>query len=145
MADSGVKFQVVSNNLGALQGQLRGLAFDATRETMDDIHVDILRRVHEPGRGRIYVHNGLMHQASAPGQAPAAETGGLMASIEVGVAMTPTGPVGIVHTDHEAAAPLEYGAPARNLAPRPFMTPAGAMASGPFKDNTEKRLRTLGQ
>ena len=142
MAD--VTFKVVSNNLGALQGQIRNLSLDATRETTDQIHVAILRAMHEPGRGRIYVHNGLSHKASSPGQAPAAETGGLIASIEVGVAMTPDGPGGIVHTDHEAAASLEYGAPARNLAPRPFMTPAGAAASGPFKNNTAKRLRTLG-
>lgn len=142
MAD--LTFKVVSNNLGALQGQIRNLSYEATRETIDKIHVETIRLMHIPGTGRIYVHNGLSHQASAPGQAPAAETGGLIASIEIGVAMTPDGPVGIIHTDHEAAAALEYGSPARHLAPRPFMTPAGAAAAGPFKNATEKRLRTLG-
>lgn len=138
-----IEFKVVSNNLGAIQGQIRNLSLDATRETCDAIHVDVMKRMHEPGRGRVYVHNGLIHQASAPGQAPAAETGGLIMSIEVGVAMTPDGPVGIIHTDHEAARPLEYGSPANNLAPRPFMTPAGAAATGSFKNATEKKLRTL--
>ena len=142
MAD--IKWTVVSNQLGALQGQIRNQSYEAVRETMDAIRTETMRLMHIPGTGRVYVHGGLSHQASSPGQAPAAETGGLIASIEVGVAMTPDGPVGIIHTDHEAAAALEYGSPARNLAPRPFMTPAGAASAGPFRNITEKKLRTLG-
>ncbi len=122
MADD-IRFSVLSNRCtGEIQGQIRGLAYDVVRDVCEDALVDVRRRMHEPGRGRIYVHGGISHQSSAPGQAPAAETGALIASYEVGVAMTPIGPVGIVGSDSPYAGPLEYGT--ARVAPRPALTPA---------------------
>lgn len=139
-----ISFKVQHNNLGALQGQIRGQSLKAVEQTMDDIHTDVMRRQHVPGRGIIYVHGGITHQASAPGQAPAAETGELIASYEVGVAMTPSGPVGIIHTDTEYAAALEYGAPGRGLAPRPSLTPAGEVAKKTLEAHERAALRKVG-
>lgn len=140
-----LEFTVVANLLtGQLQGQIRGLSYEAVRETCDDILTDVQHRMHQPGTGRIYVHGGISHQASAPGQAPAAETGDLIASYEVGVGMEASGPVGIVHSDSPYAAALEYGDPATNLAPRPALTPAGEAARGKHESRLAGKLGGLG-
>lgn len=122
-----LNWTVVTNDLtGAIQGQIRRQSLEAVKETMDEILTDVRRRMHIPGRGRIYVHGGITHQASAPGQAPAAEAGDLWASYEVGVAMTADGPVGIIHSDSPYASVQEYGD--YRQAPRPALTPAGEAA-----------------
>jgi hypothetical protein len=105
--------------------------------------VDIQRRMHQQGRGRTYVHDGISHQASAPGQAPAAETGALIASYEVGVAMEPTGPVGIVHSDSPYAAALEYGT--RRITPRPAVTPAAEAVRDKHTRRIEQVIEGLGR
>lgn len=137
-----IDFQVVSNRLtGAVQGQIRNLSEQAVRDACERVLVDVQRRMHQPGSGRIYVHGGITHQASAPGQAPAAEFGDLIASYEIGIAMTSDGPVGIIHSDSDYAAPLEYGAPGRNLSARPALTPAGEAERQRFRSDAEKTLR----
>lgn len=141
MAAPGITWKVLGNNLGELQGQIRGACYEETRDTMDSIKAEVLRLMHIPGRGRIYTRNGHTHQASAPGQAPAADTGGLIAQIEVGVAWEGDNVVGIIHNDHPAAAALEYGAPGRNLAPRPAFTPAGEKVRKRIAGSLASRIR----
>lgn len=144
MADSGIKWQVLSNNLtGAVQGQIRDAGRASVRQITDAIKADVIRRMHVPGTGRIYTRGGFVHQASSPGQAPAAETGGLIASIDTWIGEEGGKPVGIVHSDHEAAVSLEYGAPGRNLAARPAFTPAGKAAEGQYKGDIENRLKRI--
>ena len=58
------------------------------------------------------------HIASAPGQAPATDTGRLAGDIKADI----SGKRAEVYTDLEYAAPLEFGT--RNMAARPFMLPA---------------------
>lgn len=137
----GIKWDVLSNNLGEIQGQVRGASYDATRDMMDDILRDVQRRMHISGRGRMYVHEGIPHRASAPGQAPAAEFGDLIASYEVGVVWEGDSAVGIIHSDSRYAAALEYGSPARHLAPRPAVTPAGEAARVAFPDRLSAATR----
>ena len=75
----------------------------------------------EGGRsGRVYSTPQGPHQASAPGEAPAALSGRLGESI----AVEPGGTEGEVHVtaDTEYAAALEFGT--RDSAPRPFLGPA---------------------
>jgi hypothetical protein len=122
---NGITWRVEKNNLGEIQGQIRGATYDEVKEQTDMVLTDVQRRMHIPGQGRIYIRGGHTHQASAPGQAPAADTGGVIASYETGVAWEGDNAVGIIHSDHPASAALEYGAPARNLAPRPALVPAG--------------------
>ena len=74
-----------------------------------------------PKSGRMYKvsRTGKQHQASAPGQAPAIDTGNLVNSIRhqrVGQENART------YTNTEYAAHLEFGT--AKMAPRPFMTPA---------------------
>lgn len=126
MADD-ITWKVTSNRLtGEIQGQIRGLSREAVTELITIIRTDVMRRMHEPGRGRIYTRGGITHQASAPGQAPAAETGDLIASIRTEVHDTAAGPVGVVGSDLAKARPLEYGN--GRVAPRPAWTPAGEAA-----------------
>ena len=58
------------------------------------------------------------HRASAPGQAPATDTGRLASSIVADI----TGLTAEVSADVQYAAPLEFGAV--NMEPRPFLEPA---------------------
>lgn len=132
----------VVDNIASIQGQIRGLSYDAVKESCDDVLVDVMRRMHVPGSGRIYVHGGISHQASAPGQAPAAETGALIASYEVGVAMTADGPVGIIHSDSPYAADLEYGT--ANIAPRPALTPAMQTGATKVEAKLAAKLQGVG-
>lgn len=74
-----------------------------------------------PKSGRIYKvsRTGKLHQASAPGEAPAIDTGNLVNSIKHERA----GEEGArTYTHTEYAAHLEFGT--AKMAPRPFMTPA---------------------
>lgn len=69
--------------------------------------------------GRIYTFDGVEHQASAPGEAPAVLTGNLKNSIIA----QPEGPdTWAVLVGTEYAAPLEYGT--QKMAARPFMLPS---------------------
>lgn len=61
------------------------------------------------------------HRASAPGQAPAMDTGALVNSLSI----TMVGPTsGMIFSNLRYAAALEFGSSKRGLLPRPFLTPA---------------------
>lgn len=100
---------------GTLNG-LRALALMA--------QTDAQRRVLKgPKTGRIYRRGAGFHQASAPGEAPANDTGFLAGSIKIEVTQK-------LQVDLHALAPyaihLEYGT--RNMAARPFLRPAAEEA-----------------
>ena len=74
--------------------------------------------------GRVYRRRGIEHQASAPGQAPASDTGAL---IQSGQAFYPSDPDpmivrGIANWSAAYALMLEVGT--EKMAPRPFGRPA---------------------
>lgn len=73
-----------------------------------------------PKTGRIYRRRTVEHQASAPGEPPASDTGRLVASIRTDYDTSEL--VGRVTASTEYAAALEYGT--ARMAPRPFMRPA---------------------
>ncbi|PWJ81483.1 hypothetical protein C7441_11014 [Pseudaminobacter salicylatoxidans] len=70
--------------------------------------------------GRIYRRRGVEHQASAPGEAPASDTGRLVQSARTEYEPADLSGEAIWSTDY--AEDLEYGA--ANMAPRPFARPA---------------------
>ena len=65
-----------------------------------------------------------MHIASAPGEAPAIDYGKLINSIKA-VKVGTMGAATI--TDSNYAVPLEFGSAKRDMAARPFFTPAADM------------------
>lgn len=76
--------------------------------------------------GRTYLGDGVVHQASAPGEPPASDTGELAASIEIDEGDRTTAAsakLGVyVTATADYAAPLELGTSI--TAPRPFLAPA---------------------
>ena len=73
--------------------------------------------------GRIYyrgVNNDIVHQASAPGQAPAVDTGRLRANIDS--VMMPGNQRVLIGTPEDYAPYLEFGT--SRIKPRPFFRPA---------------------
>lgn len=70
--------------------------------------------------GRIYRRHGVVHQASAPGEAPASDTGALVNSIVTEYNYAEL--TGIVRAKLQYGNFLEYGT--QTIEPRPFMRPA---------------------
>lgn len=119
-----VDIKILSNRLtGEIQSQIHASAGKAAEETAEEIVVEVKRLMHIPGKGRIYIHGGISHQASAPGQAPAADTGDLRASVTKRKIDDLTW---VAESDNENAANLEYGT--HTIAPRPAWTPAAEKA-----------------
>lgn len=87
----------------------------------------------EPKSGHVYG----THQASAPGEAPAIDTRGLLESGHVEVVSERQSD--LVYDD-KAAVPMELGAPARGLAPRPFLGPAMEQEREPFFERVREAL-----
>ena len=84
------------------------------------IGADAMAAMGEPKTGRIYDVGGVAeHQASAPGEAPAIDTG-LLAAIHT----EPDGAAWVTYTTAEYGAALEYGSVGQNILPRPFFIPA---------------------
>jgi phage gpG-like protein len=79
-----------------------------------------------PGQGRIYTRHGITHQASAPGDPFATDTGRLRASITHALGRDERGLYARVGTDVEYGAYLELGT--SRMDPRPYLRPALAAA-----------------
>jgi HK97 gp10 family phage protein len=75
-----------------------------------------------PKTGRVYKRRGIEHQASAPGEPPATDTGALIASIVSGAEIEGAGLVGFLEARAGYAIHLEFGT--RKMAARPFLTPS---------------------
>lgn len=76
--------------------------------------------------GRIYKRNGVMHQASAPGEPPANLTGTLVGGFKMTINQTGNLITASVTNSVRYAKFLEFGT--RKMAARPFMRPAYAAA-----------------
>ena len=91
-----------------------------TRGTLA-VHAEAVKRVQRgPASGRVYVRRGIVHRASAPGQAPATDTGRLVASIVPVIDSDGFG--GRVQARVLYAKFLEFGT--QKMAARPFMVPS---------------------
>lgn len=87
----------------------------------ESVRNEAIRLVQQPPKtGRIYKRRGVQHQASAPGEAPASDTGRLVNSITTSYDAENLS--GKVNASTEYAVYLEYGT--QKIEPRPFMRPA---------------------
>jgi phage gpG-like protein len=103
-------------------------AGEIVEETVIDIDTNIATGMAASHSGAWYGD----HQASAPGEMPAIDTGALVNSIQTIV----RGTEGAVYTNQEYAEFLEYGTV--NMAARPYMTPAAESARGPFMKKLQR-------
>lgn len=98
--------------LAAMRGVVRGT------ESVRNEAISLV--LNPPKTGRIYRRRGIEHQASAPGESPASDTGRLVGSIRT--AYDHENLSGTVNASTNYAAYLEYGT--KKMEPRPFMRPA---------------------
>lgn len=104
--------------IATMESKARTLAL----ETAAEIAGTIILSFQEAKSGRVYIRDGRVHQASAPGESPAVDTEALINSVKVS---RPTaGRVIRVEVSENVpyAAGLELGT--SRIAPRPHMVPA---------------------
>jgi hypothetical protein len=119
---SEVTVKLVFDHTGAVSSATRKLLSQVVRKTALDVQGWAQNSMTGPKHGRIYeMGNGILHQASAPGEAPARDTGNLAVGIAV---KTPSELTAEVAVAAEYGRDLEFGNPEQNLAARPFLTPA---------------------
>lgn len=146
---SGLKitFQTVSAK-GALLGgpqfleNIKKIARKATFVAATKAHKEMARRIRVPKAGRIYKRKSVIHRASAPGQAPANDTGNLIGSIHHIQGQDQGGTVSSsVVVTASYAKWLEYGT--RRMAERPFVRPTKVWVGPIFKEYMAQKLRKL--
>lgn len=80
------------------------------------------------------------HRASAPGEAPAVDTGNLKSSIKKRRVGNMVWEVYVGQEASKYGTALEFGSPRRRLAPRPFLRPALEAVRKPFIAAIEREL-----
>lgn len=119
------------NRLPSISRDLAARVSRVVKQTANAITASAKERMAEPKTGRFYGS----HRASAPGEAPAIDTGNLAGSIEVEM----DGPLTAVVTVGAEYGPfLEYGT--AHIAPRPFLTPAVEEARPGFVEAVKQAL-----
>lgn len=120
------------NRFGEIGPKTRRLLRQVADKTAFDIEARAKVRIQSPPKtGRIYKRKGgVTHQASAPGQSPATDTGNLASSIfttsETGETIRSEVAVGA-----EYGAALEFGG--ARVAARPYLAPSVEDARRPFE------------
>ncbi len=130
--------EVVFNDFEKVAGNLDRRARAVVQKTIADLHREVDTSFTQEKHGRTYIVGGtaehpIEHTASAPGEAPAVDTGNLMNSVTH--AMTDT-TVGEVAVGAEYGAYLELGT--ARMAARPYLGPAADKVKPAFE-------RALGQ
>ena len=163
-----VVVQVTRNRLPQIKAAFQAAANQIVEETLDEIETTIKVGMNEPKSGRRYRRGERWHQASAPGEMPAVDTGNLANSIQKQPpeATPDGGAAGLIFTNAEYAPYLEYGTGssgsglarpdlpfdeqhnvnAGGMEPRPFMTPAAEIARSAFVEkfkDLETRMNGL--
>jgi len=109
---------------------------DLVMDTAAGIEAGVKLRIQQGDKmGRVYTRGGVKHQASAPGQAPASDTGELVGSIYHERESELTATTG---SRLSKAAMLEYGT--AKIAPRPAWTPEREVAEDDFRKDAERIL-----
>jgi len=114
-----VKVIITENRIPQVQAKLRRDPGEIVKKAISRIAAIAKESMAEPKHGRLYRRGRVEHRASAPGEAPAIDTGNLVGSIRE--RMTAAA-IGRVETSAEYAAPLEFGTP--RMRARPFFRPA---------------------
>lgn len=112
---------VVTWNATALLQRVQAAAMVAVVRGTESVRTEAIRLMQEtPHTGRIYRRRGVEHQASAPGEPPAVDTGRLIGSVTTDYDAVEIAGTVTFHAAYAAA--LEMGTP--KMAARPFARPA---------------------
>jgi len=129
--------------LQTISGGAEGVVEDVISDLAADTQVEAVLAIQDPGKtGRIYTRGNVSHQASAPGQAPASDTGNLMGSVAVDFEGELTAYVGthVVYGKH-----LEFGT--SRMLPRPWLLPSFEKAkigvSAKLKEDIERLIKRV--
>jgi hypothetical protein len=115
-----IRVVVKFNDFGKLAAEMRQKADDVCNTTAQQILTHSQTLIQSgPKTGRVYRHGNVLHRASAPGEAPATDTGNLVNS---GYAKRARRALWHVGYTAEYARALEYGTP--RILPRPYLRPA---------------------
>ncbi len=112
------RVEITHNDFPKMGPELRRAADREAEITARSILSGAQVAMSEPKHGREYPRGDTVHIASAPGEAPAVDTGALRASGYVKQVQPGTWEVGFTA---EYAAALEYGTP--RIEPRPYLRP----------------------
>ncbi len=114
---------LVHNDFPRIAANMRAAASTAVKKTIARIHEEVNAEFTAAKTGAVYGD----HQASAPGEPPAIDTGYLQNSIEEAMIDQTTG---VVAVGADYGLYLEMGTV--NMAPRPFMVPAAKKVQPEF-------------
>jgi len=120
-----IRMTIDTRKLDALSGQARQVAGQVVRKAAYDVAGNAQASMERAKHGRVYG----AHQASAPGEAPAIDTGTLHNSIQVHM-VRPLTAVVAVHAPYGLY--LEMGT--RRMAARPFLKPAVDKVKPAFRE-----------
>lgn len=133
--------ELVQDGFPRVEGLAQELAGQAVRETAELIASSAKEKINTgPKTGRVYrrYRGRPDHQASAPGEAPAAELNALANSIQ-------TVEVDALETDvvvgSRYGAALEFGRRDGSMEARPYMAPSADEARPHFEEAMERALR----
>lgn len=136
----GTRIVISDNRIPELMNKLPNVVDLIVQKTALEVEKDAKASMSGAKHGRVYPRgDGKPHQASAPGEAPAIDTGHLVNSIQA--ARTGQGSA-VVTAYSDYAAALEFGT--RKMAARPFFKPAAEWAMKNFLAalmKLEERLR----
>lgn len=112
----------------------------AVKATAIEVRGDIIRRYQKgPATGRTYTRGNVSHTASAPGEAPATDTGRLASATEYRI----TGDRAEVSNSVAYGPMLEFGT--QKIAPRPAWRPSAIKAGPKFRARLETALARVMQ
>jgi phage gpG-like protein len=111
----------VDINIPLAMGVAHGAAERGVRAATEEARAQLVLMLSRPGSGKVYPRGKrAQHQASAPGEPPAPDTGRLRNSITTEVFRTTDGALGLVSANTEYAAGLELGT--EKAKARPFIS-----------------------
>lgn len=103
------------------EASIKKAAIVGVKEATKAVHEEVLDLIHNTAKsGRIYVRNGIAHQASAPGQPYASDTGYAVSRNDY--VIEDGGLTGTIYGAAEYAGYLEFGT--EKMQPRPVFGPA---------------------
>lgn len=131
---------MVNWNGDAAMGRIRKAAMLGVVRGTELVHQEAVRLIQSPPKtGRVYQRRGVLHQASAPGEPPASDTGALVQMS--GTRYEPDQLTGVVTFHAAYAAALEFGTV--RIEPRPFLRPALAHNIAQIEKNVADEVKKV--